>query len=225
MLKQYFKYCPEKIIQDVCELKEQRLSNVSGIELLIDPHVYPSDRFRSSRFLVQELHGMLKGAKVCDMGCGPGIVGLAAAYNGAKNVVQVDINPYAAKNAIHNREFHKFDFSKIQIYESDCFDQVPTQKFDYVLFNPPFHSDDFEIQNPIERAFIDPQFVSFEKFLLQSEHYLEKDGKIIIAFSNKGDTLALEALFSKYHFDWRLWRIANSQAEYDTRLYLLEKKT
>ena len=223
MLKQYFKYGPEKIIEDVCELKGQRMSSMSGIELLIDPYVYPSDRFRSSRFLVEQIIGMLKGLKVCDMGCGPGIIGLAAAYDGAKFVVQVDINPYAAKNAEHNRKYHGFTKEQMHVFESDCFDGVPKQKFEYILFNPPFHSDDVEIHDPIEKAFIDPNFATMEKFLQQVVNYLEKDGKIIIAFSNKGDTQTLESLFSKYRFKWMLWRVKNTEQAYDTRLYSLTK--
>ncbi len=223
MLKQYFKYAPEKIIKDVCELKAQRLSNILGIELLIDPYVYPSDRFRSSRFLVEELSGMLEGANVCDMGCGPGIVGLVALHDGAKNVVQLDINPHAVNNAKHNRTYHGFEENKLQIYESDCFDKVSLQKFDYILYNPPFHSENVEILDPIERAFIDPGFASFEKFLCQSQDYLARDAELIIAFSNKGDTQALESLFSKYNFSWKLWKVANADTEFDSRLYLLRK--
>ncbi|MCH9632648.1 MAG: Ribosomal RNA large subunit methyltransferase G [Chlamydiae bacterium] len=222
MLKQYFKYGPEKIIRDVCELKTQRLSNISGIELLIDPNVYPSDRFRSSRFLVDELTGILDGVNVCDMGCGPGIVGLVAMYNGAKNVVQVDINPHAVNNARSNRSYHSFEESQLQVYESDCFDNIPSQKFDYILYNPPFHSEKVEIKDPIERAFIDPGFASFEKFLDQSKNYLEKDAEVIIAFSNKGDTQALESLFTKHGFSWRLWKVANVNVEFDSRLYQLK---
>lgn len=223
MLKQYFKYAPQKIIEDVSQLKETRTASINGIELLIDPFVYPSDQFRSSNFLVSELIGIFKGQKICDMGCGPGIIGIVAAYDDASYIVQVDVNPYAVDNARHNRSYHGFPKKRLRIYESDCFDLVPKQKFDYIVFNPPFHSEEVEVSQPVEMAFIDPKFITMEKFLMQAYDYLENEGKIVIAFSNKGDTKTLENLFLKYGYESLLWKTKNTESLYDTRLYLLNQ--
>jgi hypothetical protein len=56
----------------------------------------------------------------------------------------------------------------------------------------PFHNDDIEIKDPLQRAFYDPRFDSIKKFLDQSKKFTHEGTQIIIAFSNKGDTNSLE---------------------------------
>lgn len=224
MQKQYFKSPVYEIIKDVCNIRAQRHANILGIELLINPFVFPSDQFRTTNFLLKAIKNRVRGKRICDMGCGPGIVGLAALYEKAKGVVQIDINPYAVQNTRANRDYHCFDPDILKVYESDCFDKVPFQLFDLIIFNIPFHSDDVEIHEPIERAFIDPNFETLEKFLKQAPKYLSLGGEILIAFSNKGDIEAIERLFSKHKYLWKLTNLVNSQEDFDNRLYSLTLK-
>lgn len=156
------------------------------------------------------------------MGCGMGIIGLFSLQNGAKKVVQADINPIAVNNAKANKEFYKYNNESLGIYESDCFDKVPPQTFDLIIFNIPFHSEPHSIQNSLEFAFHDPDFISTKKFLFQAQEFSHPQTKIIIAFSNKGDTKTLESIFSYLGYKWTLWKVANSHQKYDNRLYLLE---
>ena len=46
----------------------------------------------------------LKNAEVLEIGCGTGLVSIACALHGARNVVASDINPAAVYNAIYNAE-------------------------------------------------------------------------------------------------------------------------
>lgn len=224
MPKQYYKSSAESIIKDVYNIRAQRCANILGIELLIDPFVFPSDHFRTTNFLINSLKNLFKGKRICDMGCGAGIIGIVAIYEGADYAVQIDINPYAVQNAKSNRNYHSFDESKLKIYESNCFSRVPFQLFDLIVFNIPFHSDDVEIKNLIERAFIDPNFESVENFLKQAKNYLSLNGQIIIAFSDKGNVKLLESLFSKYHYEWKIFAQINTNQKYDNRLYSLTLK-
>jgi methylase of polypeptide subunit release factors len=221
---QYFKLKPDNIYSDIIEDGDEvRKVTVEGIDLLIFPHVYPSERFRTTKFLFESLKDVFRDKRICDMGCGPGIIGLYALEQGAEYVVQADINPIAVDNAKENNVLHGFSDDKVQAFVSDCFTNVPEQQFDIVVFNIPFHSEFLEIEDPLQYAFYDPNFQSVEKFLTQLPIYTHKQSKIFIAFSNKGNTLALEKLFGEKKYAWTLANQSNQSAKYDNRLYLLEE--
>ena len=221
----YYQLPPSAILQDIYQLPDQpREVEIKGLKMICCPHVYPSDRFRTTNFLLNSIHPFLKDSRVCDMGCGPGIVGLYAISQGAKKVVQADINPFAVKNAEQNKEYHCISDEKMSVHLSNCFDSVPRQRFDVTIFNLPFHSDPIEINDPLQRAFFDPCFQTVKKFLNQvSEFSIKRSTRIFLAFSNKGDIEALENLFEDSIFDWKLWKVINQDQQFDNRIYLLRK--
>ncbi len=45
--------------------------------------------------------------------------------------------------------------------------------------------------------------------------------QIFIAFSNKGETELLEKIFEENQYTWKLWKVTNTDQEYDNRIYLL----
>lgn len=198
--------------------------DIEGIKLTIFPHVYPSHKFRTTSFVLKNLKELVKGKKICDMGCGPGIVGLFALYNGASHVIQADINPEAVKNAKQNNFLNKFKESQIQTYLSNCFDNIPKTTFDLIIFNMPYHNDEIEIDDPLKYAFYDPGFINIKKFLQQAKEYSHENTQITIAFSSKGKFKILEQIFTQNNYDWELWRITNADQEFDNRIYLLKKR-
>ncbi|MCB1115448.1 MAG: methyltransferase [Chlamydiia bacterium] len=223
--REYYKIDPREILHDILDpTAKKRLVEVRGVEFFCCPHVYPSERFRTTNFLLETVAPFLKHSTVCDMGCGPGIVGLFAVNQGAKKVVQCDINPYAVENAIENRTYHEILSRELEVYESDCFDGIPQQTFDVIIFNPPFHSDLIDIKDPLEHAFFDPNFKTVQKFLKQAEQYSNDQTKIFIAFSNKGDIRSLEGIFQLSSFEWEIWSQINQDKEFDNRIYMLWKK-
>ena len=58
---------------------------------------------------------------------------------------------------------------QIKTYQSNCFDNVPKDTFDVIVFNMPYHCDKIEIDDPLKYAFYDPAFVSIKKFLKQAQ--------------------------------------------------------
>ena len=221
-IRSYCQLSADEIFEDVkSSHKDKKRHSVEHTNFVVFPQVYPSHKFRTTGFVLKNLKNLVSGKIVCDMGCGPGVVGLYALKNGAKKVVQADINPYAIENAKENNKINGFKKSQIRSYMSDCFENVPQQKFDLIVFNMPYHNDDIEIQDPLQRAFYDPNFDSIKKFLHQAEQYSNESTKILIAFSNKGDIKGLEGIFDESAFQWELWKIINSDKEFDNRIYLL----
>lgn len=225
ILKDYYRVSPDKICEDVLSGEdEDQVFNIENVNFIVLPHVYPSQKFRTTKFLLKNLKSLISEKKVCDMGCGSGIVGLYALKNGAKRVIQADINPYAVENAIENNKINGFSHNKIQTFLSDCFDNIPIQLFDVIVFNIPFHNDRVEIHDHLQRAFYDPNFDSTKKFLNQVRKYCHDNTEIIIAFSNKGDIHVVETIFDLSGLDWELWKTTNTHQQYDNRLYRLKIK-
>ncbi|MDX8430223.1 MAG: methyltransferase (plasmid) [Candidatus Algichlamydia australiensis] len=214
----YFKLDPHGIVDDILKCENIRKVKILELEFQVFPGVYPSERFRTTDFLLTSLPP-LKGKAVCDMGCGIGVVGIHSLLNKALSATFVDINRIAVKNAEANLQTHGLDG---EVLRSNCFDSVPKQLFDVIVFNIPFHDDMVEIEVPLAYAFYDPSFKSVRKFLAQAKYYSHKETEIIIAFSNKGNYELLEHLFDSYLYNWKLWKIINNESEFDNRLYLLK---
>jgi release factor glutamine methyltransferase len=210
-----------KVLENVDNRDSSYSSEVEGITLSIHPRVYPSEKFRTTSFVLNSMRDCFRKKVFCDMGCGPGIMGLYALKHGAARVVQADINPYAIQNAKDNNSQNGYDSQQITTYLSDCFDSVPQEKFDIIAFNVPFHNDEVDTSNPLSRAFYDPGFMSVRRFLEQATSYSHEGTEIYIAFSNKGDTRLLEEIFSSSKFSWELWKVVNQNEEYDNRIYKL----
>lgn len=222
--QQYFLLDPDQIVQSILRQTPGRTVFIQNIEFFVHPNVYPSDKFRTTDFLLTNLLPLIENKTLCDMGCGIGVVGHYALKNGARKIVQADINPFAVKNAEMNKKLHQAPNHQMQIYESNCFDNIPPQIFDLIVFNIPFHTENVVIQNPLEYAFHDPDFSCLKKFLSQISVFSDQNTKIIIAFSNKGDIKGLENIFDEHQLNWELWRVANADQKFDNRLYLIRCK-
>jgi 16S rRNA G1207 methylase RsmC len=218
MTDELYRLPPEKILKANLDL---HLGEVEGIDLKIFPGVHPSHKFRTTSFLLRSVKEFLPGSRVLDMGCGPGIVGLYSLKQKAEHVVFADINPLAIQNSIENARNIFDNSTNTQYFVSNCFDSIDKQTFDTIIWNIPFHSSNVKIENYIDYSLYDPGFKSLRRFLSQSEMFLEKDGFIFIAFSNKGDVKEVESIFDSSAYKWKIWKIANQDQLFDNRIYML----
>lgn len=104
-----------------------------GFELVVLDSVYEP---REDSFLLAESVSVSKGIYALDMGCGCGIQAVNLALQGA-TVLAVDINEKAVLNTLENAKRLHLD-NKIMAKQSNLFDAIPKQKFDCVVFNPPY---------------------------------------------------------------------------------------
>ena len=75
-------------------------------------------------------------ARALDMGTGSGLGAIFAARRGYQ-VTAIDINPEAVRCARINALQHHLE-DRIEVRQGDLFDAAPGERFDLVLFNPPF---------------------------------------------------------------------------------------
>ncbi|HLZ08833.1 MAG TPA: class I SAM-dependent methyltransferase, partial [Chloroflexota bacterium] len=113
--------------------------SVAGRRLFIHPSVFNPVTFRSGRFLGESLSAALvpPGSALLDLGTGSG-VGAVVASEWARLVVAVDINPEAVRCARTNAA-HLGLSGRIDVREGDLFQPVEGEKFDVILFNPPYY--------------------------------------------------------------------------------------
>jgi release factor glutamine methyltransferase len=117
---------------------DYRLERVRGMPIVVLPGVANPKVLRTGAFFASRIDERLIGAnaEVLDMGTGSGVCALFAARI-ARRVVAVDINPSAVRCARLNALLNGLD-ARIDIREGDLFGPVEGERFDVVLFNPPF---------------------------------------------------------------------------------------
>jgi 16S rRNA (guanine1207-N2)-methyltransferase len=81
-----------------------------------------------------------RGDKVLDLGCGYGVVGIAAAkVVGAESVVMVDNDAVAVALAQENASAN--GVGEVKVRQSDGFEDFSDTDFSVILINPPYHVD------------------------------------------------------------------------------------
>ncbi len=136
------------------------------------------DSFLLSEFVKKEIKEN-KITEVLDMGSGSGIQAEAAINSGInpQKITLADINPDSIKHL-------KKKFPKSKIILSNLFSKIPkTDKFDIIIFNPPYLPDnEFDKKPDTSGGKKGGEIIN--KFLSQAKKYLSKDGKILLLTSN-----------------------------------------
>jgi release factor glutamine methyltransferase len=114
------------------------LEEVDGLHLVVLPDVFNPKLLRSGAFLVSQLARpdlLPPRSIVLDLGSGSGACGLAAAARGCQ-VTAVDINPSSVRCTRINALLNNLD---VDVRHGDLFAAVAGDRFDVVLFNPPYY--------------------------------------------------------------------------------------
>ena len=115
-----------------------RLERVHGIPFIVTPSVFNPKVPRTGEFFASQIDARLvqQDWEVLDMGTGSGVCAIFAARH-AHRVVAVDINEAAVRCAGINTRLNHLEH-KIDVRQGDLFAPVQGEKFDLILFNPPF---------------------------------------------------------------------------------------
>ncbi|MEM2138188.1 MAG: methyltransferase [Candidatus Anstonellaceae archaeon] len=160
------------------------------LQLSIAPTVY--EPAEDSFLLATYASSLSGGKKILEVGCGSGIVSLAAAHADASNsVLGVDLNPAAVKCAAENAKEN--GIKNAEFAESDLFAAVPSgSKFDAILFNPPYLPTTREEKLALEEENLaydggESGLETFCKFATQVSNYLAANGKAAIIATSLSD--------------------------------------
>jgi release factor glutamine methyltransferase len=165
---------------------DYRFEQVHGLSLLILPSVANPRVLRTGAFFAAQLDGSLldSGTRVLDLGTGSGVCALAAARH-SRHVVAVDINPAAVRCARINALLNGHD-ARIEVRHGDLFAPVAGERFDLVLFNPPF-----QLGTP--RTARDAAWCSSDvapRFAAGLAQHLTTGGRALLLLSSFGDACA-----------------------------------
>lgn len=115
------------------------LETIDSVPLVVLPQVFNPAVFRTGRFLARQIAALpaaASGARALDMGTGSGVGAVFAARHGYE-VVAVDVNAHAVRCARINALVNDLAAS-ITVRRGDLFAPLEAERFDLVLFNPPF---------------------------------------------------------------------------------------
>ena len=114
------------------------LERVLGVPFIVTPSVFNPKVPRTGAFLASLLDATRvdRAAEVLDMGTGCGVCAVFAARH-ARRVVAVDINAAAVRCAGINARLNHLEH-KIEVRHGDLFAPLQSERFDLIVFNPPF---------------------------------------------------------------------------------------
>lgn len=160
------------------------IAGITALPLVVLPDVFNPSLFQTSVFLAEQIPAERvpqseQGLTVLDMGTGSGLCAIVAAKHG-HTVTAVDINPEAVRctqiNALLNRV-------EVQVCASDLFSALGGQRFDLILFNPPFHKG--EPRDLWEYAWRNMDVI--ERFAEGLSSHLTSNGSALVILSDKAE--------------------------------------
>ena len=156
--------------------------------------IYEPDE--DSFLLVKQVKKLARDKKVLDMGTGWGVLAETALKSGAKDVLAVDID----------EEVVEFVKSKgLKVKASDLFSNID-EKFDLIIFNPPYlpedELEDFEIRNVTRGG--KEGYEILERFLIDAKRYLNKNGEILIVFSSLTNKEKVDSILKENEYEFKI---------------------
>jgi release factor glutamine methyltransferase len=171
-------------------LSKTRGYHYKDIYLQIPASVFHPGFFFSTHLLLNQLKNLsLDNKKFLEPGAGSGFLSVYAAKQGAK-VTATDINPVAVKcikeNSLRNNV-------RINVIESDVFDNLSPQPFDIIAINPPYYKKDAE--SHADYAWNCGQNGEyFFKFFTQLKNYIHPATIILMVLCDSCDANMIESI-------------------------------
>lgn len=159
------------------------VEEVAGLPVLVLPQVFNPKLFWSGDFLARSLDERLvpRGSEVLDLGTGTGAGALAAA-RWAGRVVAVDVNAAAQRCARINVLLNRLE-DRVEVRGGDLFEPVRDERFDVVLFNPPYYPG--VPRDPLDGAFRAADVP--RRFALELAAHLRPGGHALVLLSSTGN--------------------------------------
>lgn len=176
---------------------DYRVERVHGMCFVVTPSVFNPKVPRTGAFLASQIDSRLvqRDWEVLDMGTGSGVCAVFAAKY-ARRVVAVDINPAAVRcagvNALLNQLEHRID-----VRHGDLFGPVLGERFDLILFNPPFVRG--TPRDDRDSAWRSTDVA--ERFAAGLGAHLKPGGSALVILSTFGDGQVFLDEFRKHNFE------------------------
>jgi HemK-related putative methylase len=160
------------------------IERVGEVPFVVLPQVFNPSLLRSGAFLVRQLarRDLLQPHdRVLDLGSGSGAGAVIAARAGCQ-VVAVDINPHAVRCTRINALLNEVE-ARVDARQGDLFAPVPGERFDVVLFNPPYYRG--VPRDALDHAWRSPDVI--ERFAAGLDGHLARGGHALLVLSSDGE--------------------------------------
>ncbi len=180
--------------------KKERSFCYKEINIKVMPGVFHPGFFFSTKILIEYLSKLkLSGKNILELGAGSGLISVYCAKQNAK-VTSSDLNPTAIENIRKNTELNNV---KIEAIESDLFDKIERQYFDYIIINPPYFPKN--PKNEKEFAwFCGEDFEYFKKLFAQLNNFKSKETFVLMILSEDCDLQRITSIANENHFSMNI---------------------
>jgi len=188
---------------------------------VVDENVYePAE----DSFLFAENLGVEAGESVLDMGAGCGILGILATKK-ARDVVAVDVNPYAVRCAKENAALNNVR-GKLAFVQGDLFTWLSEKAtFDVILFNAPYlPANVSEADSWIGRAWaggVTGRQV-IDRFISEVPKHLKRTGRVLLMQSTLANVDETLHRFTQCHL--HAWVVADRALPFFETVALIEAR-
>jgi methylase of polypeptide subunit release factors len=166
-------------------VRKPTLERIDGVTLLSLPDVLNPVVFRSGELLARTVAESPladpSAGRALDMGTGTAVGAVFLARRGWR-VLAVDLNPEAVRCARINVLLNRLE-DRVEVRQGDLFGPVEGERFDLILFNPPFFRG--EPKGLFDLAWRSPDVM--ERFAAGVPDALTEDGRALILLSTDGD--------------------------------------
>jgi methylase of polypeptide subunit release factors len=157
---------------------------VSGLPLTVLPGVL-SPRLSHAPDALMDKWNIPSASRVLDLGCGSGILGVAALRAGAGHLVALDINHQAVKTTSLNLASLGLS-NRGEARLSDVYSALRKGDiFDVILFAAPYWNR--PAADDLERSCFDDEYAFFGTAVSQAHNWLAQNGTMYVIFSDQGD--------------------------------------
>jgi release factor glutamine methyltransferase len=187
-------------------LKHRRtaVTRVAGFQLTVPPTVFHPKVFLTSKYFAGFIGSLdLEGKSVAEVGCGSGILSLAAARAGAARVVAIDINPNAAAAASRNARDNGLGDRVRGVCSNLMSGLKAAPLFDVIITSPP--SFPGEPRDLADRAWhAGPAYRDIASLFDQARERLAPGGVVYLLLSSDSDLDRLGDMIHRAHFSAHL---------------------
>lgn len=125
------------LVEGICVVRAPFHPAVPGlVNIVIEPKMsFGTGHHETTRLMIKQVSmEKMTDAKILDMGCGTGVLGIFALTRGARHVTAIDIDEWAYTNSLENFERNIKDGARYDLIHGDA-SGIPDVNFDIILAN------------------------------------------------------------------------------------------
>ncbi|MCC6250950.1 MAG: methyltransferase [Bacteroidia bacterium] len=138
-------------------------------------------------------------SQILDVGCGTGVIAIMMAQKSTSDVVALDIDEAACKQAKENINNSPWP-NRVKVYNESLqnFSIIYNSKFDLIVSNPPYFIDSYKSTEMLRNQARHADQLPFEEFIQCSIKLLNPTGKICVILPTK-ESIIFREFASNHH--------------------------